>query len=109
MNAKAEISTPIIMILIVILSWFVYGAWSGVLSMLLLYIVLGISLIISIIPFIGIILMYIISESWTIPTILSFTNTEYTWIVTAIKIFIYICGFIITAATSIGVILLRKR
>jgi len=109
MNTKAEISTPITMILIIILSWFVYGTWSGVLSMLLLYIVLGISLIISIIPFIGIILMYIISESWTIPTILSFTNTEYTWIVTLIKVLIYIFGFIITAAISIGVIIIVKR
>lgn len=106
--AKLEVSTPIILIIVAILAWFVYGTLNGVLAMLLLEIVISISLLIALIPFVGILFMYLLSEMVIIPNILSFTHIEYTWLVGAIKIFAYAIGFILTVITSFIVLGLKR-
>lgn len=105
---KLEVSTPICLIVIAILAWFVYGTLNGVLAMLLLEIVISISLLIALIPFVGILFMYLLSEMYIIPNILSFTHIEYTWLVDAIKIFAYVIGFFITAITTFMVLGLKR-
>lgn len=105
---KLEVSTPITLIVIAILAWFVYGTISGVLAMILLEIVIMFSVLIALIPFIGIFLMYGLSEAYIIPSVLSFTRIEYTWLVTAIKIFAYIIGFILTIITTFVVLGLKR-
>jgi len=99
-----KISTPIMLIITAILAWFVYGTINGVFSMVLLDIILSISLIIAMIPIVGIFIMMMITEIFTIPMILSFTNIEYTWLVTAMKVVTYIIGTIITLVTTIWIL-----
>lgn len=83
-----------------ILAWFVYGSLNGVLSMILLDILLSISILIALIPFAGIFMMATLTEVWIIPTVLSFTHVEYTWLVTVLKFIAYFCGTIVTMFTT---------
>lgn len=106
--AKIEVSTPIALIVVAILAWFVYGTISGVLAMLLLEIVIMFSALIALIPFVGILFMYLLSEMVIIPSVLSFTHVEYTWLVSAIKIFAYVIGGILTVITTFAVLGLKR-
>ena len=88
-----------------IIGYFVYGnSFDAALGILVLSFVVGITSILSIIPFVGWIAALALNWFYIIPKILELTSLDHTWLVTAIFAINGILGFVITILASIVIL-----
>jgi len=90
------------------MGYFVYGGLDGALAMIVLYLLLGVVALLSLIPFIGIVLQYWVSTQITIMWIISITGIYATWLTTLMLIVFMIMGTILCGMTTIFTISLIK-
>ena len=93
-------------ILVGILGYFVYGnTLTGALGMVLLWIVMGLTSLLSIIPLVGFAIAGVVNKFYTMPAVLNLVGLEYTWLTTGMFWFQAIIGLIITIMITIVLIL----
>lgn len=96
-------------ILFSVLAYFVYGnSISAMLGMFILVIGSFLTTLLSLIPFVGVIIAWFANTIYTYPAIMDFVGITPTWLTTLLLIFHTMLGVIITAITSYAVLSLRK-
>lgn len=104
-----RIGIGVFSILFSVLAYFVYGnSISAMLGMFLLVIGSSLTTLLSLIPFIGVIIAYFTNTIYTYPAIMDFVGITPTWLTNLLLIFHTVLGVIITAITSYVVLKLRK-
>ncbi len=92
-----------------VLAYFVYGnSISAMLGMLLLVIGSGLTSVLSIIPFVGVLIAYFVNTAYTYPIIMHFVGITPTWLTAILLVFHSVVGVVITIKTSISVLKWRK-
>lgn len=81
--------TVILMVFSAPVGYFMYGGLSGSLAMIVLCMVCLITLALSVIPFVGYPLQYLVSKMVTVPWVISLTGIHDTWL-TSVIFFIYL-------------------
>lgn len=100
MDLKFSISTTTILFTIV--AYFVYGHnISAALGMFLLIVGSALTTLLSLIPFIGVYVAFLVNTMYTYPTIIVFTGMYPTWITTLLLGFHTVIGVILTTVTSL--------
>ncbi len=88
-------------IVVMALGYFTYGnTISGALGILLLVIGTELTILLSLIPFVGMLFAYIVNTTYTYPVIMGFTGITETWLTTVILTIYTILSVIITGATT---------
>ncbi len=95
------IKTGLFTIVMMALGYFVYGnSVAGALGILLLTIGTELTILLSLIPFAGMFMAYIVNTTYTYPLIMGFTGLGESWLTTAILAIYTVMSVIITAATT---------
>lgn len=90
------------------MGYFVYGGLDGAIAMIVLYLLLGAVALLSLIPFIGIVLQYWVSTQIVMMWIISIAGIYATWLTTLMLIVFMIMGTILCGMTTIFTISLIK-
>jgi len=92
-----------------VLAYFVYGnSISAMLGMLLLVIGSALTTLLSLIPFVGVIIAYFANTVYTYPTIMHFVGITPTWLTTLLLVFHSVIGVVFTIIISAVVLKLRN-
>lgn len=97
-------SLPLLLIALAILAWFEYRTIDGVLAIVLMDILLGLTLVLSIVPIAGYLAQLGIGWYYIIPWVLAIAGVSYSWIVTLIFVFAAIAGFVVAGIATLIVL-----
>ncbi len=107
--ANNSIGIGLTSIVFSVLAYFVYGdSISAMLGMLLLVIGSSLTTLLSLIPFVGVIIAYFTNTIYTYPTIMHFVGITPTWLTTLLLVFHTVIGVVLTIVTSAAVLKLRN-
>jgi len=98
----------IVSLLIPCIGYFVYGGWNGFMAMLVYEAVLGLSTILSVIPFIGVILVVFIDYFWLMPSVFSLTGIGETWLTIVVFLIVVTISLIVCLVMSMVALMLTR-
>jgi hypothetical protein len=96
-------------ILWVALGYFVYGGFSGALAILVLSLLFSVTILVSLIPFVGVVIQGLIMNYWIVPWTFGVTGITATWLTGIIFWINIIIGLIFTIITSIATIVALRK
>jgi fructose-specific phosphotransferase system IIC component len=96
-------------ILWVALGYFVYGGLSGALAILVLSLLFDVVILVSLIPFVGVVIQGLIMNYLIAPWVFGVTSITATWLTTSMFWINIIIGFVLTIIMSIATIAVLKE
>ena len=100
-----KIEFSILNILAFILGYFYYKGFDGAFAVLLLSIILDFALLLSLIPFGGWLIFFIIANWFVIPWVFEFTGITASWVTNLVFLIDFACSILVSIIVSIVVIL----